>query len=111
MALKTTPFDVAATLDSEGRIAAYMTAALETGDGAFIANALDTIATARAMAQIARDAGVDRGSLFRALRSEDNLDLHTALRVIRAMGLRLEATPVADDRTRRSKVPGPPSGP
>jgi probable addiction module antidote protein len=107
MVLKTTPFDVVATLDSEARIAAYVTAALETGETASVTGALGTVATARAMTQIARDAGVSRASLFRALDSGGKLDLDTALRVMQAVGLRLQVTPVADSRTARVKASRP----
>lgn len=93
MTLETRPFDPATFLDSEEGMAAYMTEALETGDAAFIADALGVIARARGMAQVARDAGLSRESLYRALSPEGNPELSTVLRVVQALGLRLSASP------------------
>ena len=93
MTIRTIPFDAAATLNSEGRIAAYINAALETNDAAFIAEALGTVAKARGMTQVAKDAGVSRVSLYRTLSAEGNPELTTVLRVMQAMGLQLQAAP------------------
>lgn len=94
MTLETQPFDPAAYLDSEEAMAAYMNEALETGDAAFIADALGVIARARGMSQVARDAGLSRESLYRALSSEGNPELATVMQVMRALGLRLSARPI-----------------
>jgi probable addiction module antidote protein len=91
--LETHPFDPAAYLDSDEARAAYMTEALETSDPAFIADALGVVARARGMSQVARDTGLSRESLYRALSPEGNPELSTLLRVIRALGLRLSAKP------------------
>ncbi len=104
MTIKTIPFDAAAMLNSEGRIAAYINAALETHDAAFIAEALGTVARARGMTQIARDAGVSRVSLYRALSPGGNPELTTMLRVLQAMGLQLQAAPAGS--VRRTKRTG-----
>ena len=93
MTLKTRPFDPAAFLDSEEGMAGYVTEALETGDASFIADALGVIARARGMAQVARDAGLSRESLYRALSPEGNPELSTVSRVVQALGLRLSASP------------------
>jgi probable addiction module antidote protein len=95
MPLETRPFDPAAYLDSEEGIAAYMDEALDTGDAAFIADALGVIARARGMSQVARDAGLSRESLYRALSPEGNPELSTVLRVVQALGLRLSVKPAA----------------
>jgi probable addiction module antidote protein len=94
MPLETRPYDIAEYLDSEEAIAAYIDAVLEDGDPALIAHALGAVARARGMSQIARDAGLSRESLYRALSSEGNPEFGTVLRVLKALGLRLTATPI-----------------
>lgn len=94
MTLETRPFDPANYLDSDEALAAYMDEAFETGDPAFIADALGVVARARGMAKVARKAGLSRESLYRTLSAEGNPELGTVLRVMRALGLRLSATPV-----------------
>lgn len=89
MQIKTRPFDPAAYLDSEEAIAAYMTEALDSNDPGFIADALGVIARARGMTQVAKDAGLSRESLYRALSPEGNPELSTLLRVLGVLGLRL----------------------
>jgi probable addiction module antidote protein len=91
--LKTTPYDSAAYLKSEKDIAAYLDAALEDGDPALIRHALNVIARARGMTQIARDSGVTRESLYRALGENGNPEFTTVLKVVHALGLRLRTRP------------------
>lgn len=93
---KTKPFDPAEYLDTPEAIAAYMTEALETGDPSFVADALGIIARARGMSDVAREAGVSRESLYRALSPDGNPEFGTVLRVARALGLRLTVTPEPD---------------
>ena len=93
MALETTAFDAAEFLDSEEAVSAYLTAALETADPAFIADALGVVARAKGMKQIAEDAGLSRESLYRALSGKGNPEFGTVLKVISALGLRLSAAP------------------
>jgi len=92
-AAKTKPFDPAEYLDTPEAIATYMTEALETGDPSFVADALGVIARARGMSEVAREAGVSRESLYRALSADGNPEFGTVLRVARALGLRLTVTP------------------
>jgi probable addiction module antidote protein len=94
---KTKSFDPAEYLDDSESIAAYLSEALETGDAAFIADALGIIARARGMSDVAREAGVSRESLYRALSADGNPEFATVLRVVRALGLRLSATPSSDE--------------
>lgn len=70
-----------------------MEACLETAgaDAAFIAKALGDIARAKGMAQVARDSGLSRESLYKALSGDRSPGLDTALKVIAALGLRLRA--------------------
>ena len=87
-------WDAADHLRSRADIAAYLEAALEDGDPTVVAAALGDIARAKGMSAIARDAGVGRESLYKALSADGNPELATVLRVVRALGLRLRATPV-----------------
>lgn len=89
---QTRPWDVAEHLKSEVDMAAYLEAALEDGDPALVAAALGDIARAKGMTQIARDTGLGRESLYKALSPEGNPELATVLKVVRALGLRLHAT-------------------
>lgn len=87
------PFDAAEFLDDEETIAAYVSEAFESNDPAEMAEAVGTIARARGMTEIARQAGVSRESLYRALSSKGNPELSTLVNVMRACGIRLAALP------------------
>jgi probable addiction module antidote protein len=88
----TRPFDPAVYLDDPESIAAYMTEALETGDPAFVADALGVIARAKGMTEVAREAGVSRESLYQALTADGNPEFGTVMRVAKALGLRFSAS-------------------
>jgi len=90
--VKTKPFDPAEYLDTPDAVAAYLTDALETGDPAFVADALGVIARARGMTEVARESGVSRESLYRALSAEGNPEFGTVMRVAQALGLRVSFT-------------------
>ena len=90
----TTRFDVAEYLDTDERQAAYITAALESGDPDFVRDALGLVARARGMAGIARTAKLNRESLYRALGESGNPEFGTVLRILHAMGLTLSARPI-----------------
>ena len=90
---KTKPWDAADHLNSERDVAAYLGAALEDGDAAVVAAALGDIARAKGMTKIARNAGLGRESLYKALSPEGNPELATVLRVVRTLGLKLDAVP------------------
>jgi probable addiction module antidote protein len=89
---KTFPWDPAEHLETEEDMAAYLEAALEDGDPALVAAALGDIARAKGMTQIAREAGLGRESLYKALSPEGNPELATVLKVVRALGLSLHAS-------------------
>jgi probable addiction module antidote protein len=91
---KTTPFDPAEYLDTPEGVAAYMTEALETHDPAFVADALGVIARARGMSEVAREAGVSRESLYRALSLDGNPEFGTVMRVAEALGLQFSVTAI-----------------
>lgn len=89
---KTRPWDIVESLDNDERIAAYLEAALEENDAPLIAAALGDIARAKGMSEIARQTGLGRESLYKALSPEGNPEFSTVLKVIRALGLRLHAS-------------------
>ena len=88
---KTRPYDAAEYLETPEDMAAYLEAALEDGDPAVVTHALGTIARARGMSQIARDTGLGRESLYKALSPGGNPEFVTVLKVVRALGLKLHA--------------------
>jgi probable addiction module antidote protein len=90
---KTTRYDVAEHLRTPEEMAAYLEAAIAEakGDAAFIAKALGDIARAKGMAQVARDAGLSRESLYKALSGERSPGFDTILKVVEALGLELHA--------------------
>ena len=89
----TTRYDVAEHLRTPKERAAYLEACLEeaNGDAAFIAKALGDIARAKGMAHVARDAGLSRESLYKALSGDRSPGFDTILRVVAALGLKLHA--------------------
>jgi probable addiction module antidote protein len=89
---KTRRWDASEHLETEADMAAYLEAALEEGDPGLIAAALGDIARARGMAWIARETGLGRESLYKALSPDGNPEFATVLKVVRALGLRLRAT-------------------
>ena len=90
---KTTPYDVAEHLRTPDEMAAYLDAWLEEApdDAAGISRALGTIARAKGMTQVAKDAGLSRESLYRAHSAEGNPSFATVLKVARALGVKLHA--------------------
>jgi probable addiction module antidote protein len=91
----TEPFDAADYLKTADDMAAYLEAALEEGDPRVVAAALGDIARAKGMTQVARDAGLGRESLYKALSANGNPELGTVMKVVRALGLSLHARPCA----------------
>lgn len=90
---RTVAYDVSAQLRTPEEMAAYLDAWLEQApdDAAGIARALGDIARARGMSQVARDAGLSRESLYKALGEHGNPSFATVLKVARALGVRLHA--------------------
>lgn len=88
---KTRPWDAAEHLETEEDMAAYLEAALEEGNAALVVAALGDIARAKGMTEIAREAGLGRESLYKALSPEGNPEFATVLKVVRALGLKLHA--------------------
>ena len=90
---KTSRYDVAEYLRTPEEMAAYLEACIEEADGdaAFIPKALGNIARAKGMAQVARDAGLSKESLYKALSGERSPGFDTILKVVSALGLELHA--------------------
>jgi probable addiction module antidote protein len=93
--MKTKAFDEADFLKTDNDIAAYITEALATGDAALITHALGVIARTRGMTRIARETGLSRESLYRALSADGNPEFLTVLKIMEALGLRLTAERLA----------------
>ncbi|MFZ2854546.1 MAG: addiction module antidote protein [Rhodocyclaceae bacterium] len=93
MAEEFTRHDSAEYLKTGEDMAAYLDACLEEAgdDPAFIAHALGVIARARGMTQLARDTGLARENLYKALSSDGNPEFGTILKVVKALGLKLHA--------------------
>lgn len=94
MATHIAPFDAADYLDDEQTIAEYLTAALEDTNPDVFLTAVRDVARARGMAQLAKDAGLGRESLYKALTPGAKPRYDTVLKLLNALGVRLSATPV-----------------
>jgi probable addiction module antidote protein len=86
-------WDAAEHLETEEDMASYLEAALEENDPALIAAALGDIARAKGMSQISKQTGLGRESLYKALSPGGNPEFSTVLKVINALGLKLQAVP------------------
>jgi probable addiction module antidote protein len=93
-----TPFDAADYLDNEETIAEYLTAALEDDNPEMLLTAIKDVARARGMTKLAKDTGLGRESLYKALAPGAKPRYETVMKVIRALGVRLHAEP-AEGRT------------
>ena len=91
---KTVSYDVAEQLRTPEEMAAYLDAWLDEApdDASGIARALGDIARAKGMSQVAKEAGLSRESLYRALSADGNPSFATVLKVARALGVKLHAT-------------------
>ena len=89
---QTRPWDATDYLETEEDIVAYLEAVFEDGDPRLVAAALGDVARAKGMTKVAREAGLGRESLYKALSADGNPEFATVLKVMRALGLRLQAT-------------------
>jgi probable addiction module antidote protein len=92
--LKLVAFDAAKYLDDDDAIAEYMTAVLETNNSDLLLLALSDVARAKGMAQVAKDAGLGRESLYKALVPGAKPRFETVMKVARALGVKFTAQPV-----------------
>jgi probable addiction module antidote protein len=90
---KTTRYDVAEHLRTTAEMAAYLESVLEesNGDASMVAKAIGDIARAKGMSQVAKDSGLSRESLYKALSGERSPGIDTILKVINALGIKLHA--------------------
>jgi len=91
---QTFPWDAAGYLETKEDMAAYLEAALEEGDSTLVIAALRDIARSQGMTHLTKETGLDYESLHQALSSEENPEFATVLKVIQAVGLKLQATPM-----------------
>ncbi len=89
MAIETTRWDIAEHLDSDEAVAAYLDAVFEAGDAAEIRDAIAHVVRARGMTEIAREAGISRAGLYKALGTDGNPSFETVSAVLKALGVRM----------------------
>ncbi len=94
MVIETIPWDSTEILTSDEAVEAYLEAAFEDGDLKVIATALGNIAKAKGMTSVAKEAGITREALYKALSEKGDPKLSTLLGVMRALGLRFTVTTV-----------------
>lgn len=92
--IKFVPFDAARYLNDESAIAEYMSVVLEANDSDLLLLALADIARAKGMSQVAKDSGLGRESLYKALSPGAKPRFDTVVKVARALGVRLTAEPI-----------------
>ncbi|TCP85201.1 putative addiction module antidote protein [Rhizobium sp. PP-CC-2G-626] len=92
MPTETTKFDIQDHLKSDEQRLAYLEAALEDGDAKFVAVALGDIARAKGMSAVARDSGLTREALYKALSEKGDPKLSTLFSVVKALGLKVSIT-------------------
>jgi probable addiction module antidote protein len=90
----TTPWKIEDHLGTDERAALFLEAAFEDGDPSVITAALGEVARARGMTRVAKDTGLAREALYRALSEEGHPEFETVVKVVRAFGLRLSAVPL-----------------
>lgn len=93
-AAKFSRYDIVDYLKTEEEIAAYLDAVIEDGDPALIAAALGDVARARNISKLARDTGMSREGIYRALSGEGNPSFATVMKIAGALGLRLSFRPM-----------------
>jgi len=104
MTEKFAPYDTAEFLTTPGRVQAYMDEAVSSGDGATIARALGTIARARSMSEVARQAGLTRAGLHKALSGAGKPGLETIMKVSGALGLQIQFTAIGDTAVMKARA-------
>jgi probable addiction module antidote protein len=87
-------FDLSDYLDSDDMVTEYLNQVLQDGDAAEFTRAVGHIARARGMAQLARDTGLGRESLYKALSADAKPRFETVFKVMQALGLKLQTSPV-----------------
>ena len=96
---RTSKFDVADCLKTPELIAAYLTEVLETGDTAFVCAALNTIARAKGMANVAKATGLGCESLYKSPSGTTKPEFDTIATVVNSFGVKLVAQPIEDEKS------------
>lgn len=91
MTEKFSRYDTAEFLNTDEDMMLYFDACLEEGDPALIARALGVIARAKGMTELARNTGISREGLYKALSGEGNPEFATIMKVTKALGIKLHA--------------------
>ena len=99
MTSKTRPFDAAEYLEDDEAIEEFLAAAFESGESAFIARSVGVVARARNMSKLARDVGMSRAALYKALSGEGNPEFGTIMKVLDALGIRLSPQVASDEKS------------
>jgi probable addiction module antidote protein len=89
MTVELMKWDSADHLRTKEDIAAYLEAVFEDGDAALITHALGVVARAEGMTEVAKQAGLTRASLYKALSGYGNPEFSTVLKVVQALGLKM----------------------
>ncbi len=92
MTVELTKWDSADFLKTKEDVAAYLKAVFEDGDAALITHALGVVARAEGMTEVAKQTGLTRASLYKALSDNGNPEFSTVLKVIHALGLKMTVT-------------------
>jgi len=95
---KTSKFDAADYLKTPAAIAAYLTEAFETDDAAYICTALDTVARAKGIANVAKATGLGRESLYKAFSGASKPEFDTVRKVMGSFGVKLVAEPIEEEK-------------
>ena len=95
-------FDAANYIEAPEDAAHYLTAAAEGGDAGHFASAIGDVARARNMSKLARDTGLTREGLYKALSGDGNPSLDTAMRVLSSLGIRITVVP--EPQTKKTKA-------
>jgi probable addiction module antidote protein len=91
MEITSQPYDAAEYFDSDAAIEEFLAAAFEEGDPAVIAKCVGVVARARNMSQLARDVGMSRSALYKALSGEGNPEFASIMKILDALGVKLSA--------------------
>src|ERR1700741_2309334 len=95
---KTSKFDAADYLKTPEQIAVYLTEALETGDTSFICTAIDTIARAKGMSNVAKATGLGRESLYKSFSGNTRPEFETIAKVVNSFGVKLVVQPIEEEK-------------
>src|ERR1700712_2598077 len=94
--VNTSKFDAADYLTDPATIAAYLTEAFETNDHAYICTALDTVARAKGIGDVAKATGLSRESLYKTFKETAKPEFDTVRKVMGSLGVKLVAEPIED---------------